>query len=56
MKKIARGALRALCALLIIVLADQGLGVQSVANRLGVAMAFVVVSLVGIFADKVIKY
>lgn len=55
LKILARGALRALCALLIIVLADKGLGVQSVANRIGIALALVVVSLIGIFADKVIK-
>ena len=54
--KIARGVLRALCALILIVLVDKGYDVQSVANRLGIALAFVVVALVGIYADKVIKY
>lgn len=55
LKTLAQWALRALCALLIIVLADQALGVQSVANRIGIALALIVVSLIGIFADKVIK-
>lgn len=54
--KIARGALRALCALLLIIIIDKGVDVQSVANRLGIALVFVVVALVGIFADKIVKY
>lgn len=56
LNKIARGALRALCALLLIIIIDKAPEVQSVANRLGIALAFVVVALVGIYADKVIKY
>lgn len=56
LKTLAQWALRALCALLLIVIADQALGADNVAIRLLLAVCLIVVALVGIFADKIIKY